>query len=238
MVCRWHGAGTSSPSYWQQVEEQAPKPVGWMMCFLLMTFVLVQKLCVNIYIYLIIYTYAFPLIIVNPWSTIMLIIYCPQNYTGSDIGRIYTYNRSVVQFWWSCTPSHSIGLFISGNARFLIWMPIFVFFGLPMVSCSMKNRLILGCLRPLVFVLNNILILSIWRSAISHLLGCFLPLYLLSEYRIQHGPSDPFMSHIAAQLGYSAGGGACFATDCPCGVWGRESTSCPLHVGPPFGNRL
>ena len=49
---RSHGAGTSSPSHWQQVEEQAPKPVGWMMCFLLMTFVPVQKLCVNIYIYI------------------------------------------------------------------------------------------------------------------------------------------------------------------------------------------
>ena len=45
-----HGPGTSSPSHWQQVEEQAPKPVGWMMCFLLMTFVPVQKLCVNKYI--------------------------------------------------------------------------------------------------------------------------------------------------------------------------------------------
>ena len=49
---RSHGAGTSSPSHWQQVEEQAPKPVGWMMCFLLMTFVSIQKLCVNIYIYI------------------------------------------------------------------------------------------------------------------------------------------------------------------------------------------
>ena len=29
---RSHGASTSSPSRWQQVEEQAPKPVGWMMC--------------------------------------------------------------------------------------------------------------------------------------------------------------------------------------------------------------
>ena len=47
---RSHGAGTSSPSHWQQVEEQAPKPVGWAMCFLLMTLVPVQKLCVNIYV--------------------------------------------------------------------------------------------------------------------------------------------------------------------------------------------
>ena len=49
---RSHGVGTSSPSHWQQVEEQAPKPVGWMMCYLLMTLVPIQKLCVNIYIYI------------------------------------------------------------------------------------------------------------------------------------------------------------------------------------------
>ena len=49
---RSHGAGTSSPSHWQQVEEQAPKPVGWTMCFLLMTLVPVQKLCVSIYVYI------------------------------------------------------------------------------------------------------------------------------------------------------------------------------------------
>ena len=47
---RSHGAGTSSTSHSQQVEEQAPKTVGWMMCFLLMTFVPVQKLCVYKYI--------------------------------------------------------------------------------------------------------------------------------------------------------------------------------------------
>ena len=53
---RSHGAGTSSPSHWRQrVEEQAPKPLGWIMCFLLMTFVPVQKVCVNIYTYICIY---------------------------------------------------------------------------------------------------------------------------------------------------------------------------------------
>ena len=55
-----HGAGTSSPSYWHQVEEQAPKPVGWTMCFLLLiTLVPVQKLCVNINVYIYIYICAF-----------------------------------------------------------------------------------------------------------------------------------------------------------------------------------
>ena len=49
-IDRSHGAGTSTPSHWQQVDEQVPKPVGWMICFLLMTIVPAQKLCVNIYI--------------------------------------------------------------------------------------------------------------------------------------------------------------------------------------------
>ena len=88
---RSHGTGTSSPSYWQRVEEQVPKPVGWMMCFLLVTFVPVQKLCVNIPIF--IYTYVFFI------------------YMSSVIGRIYAYTMSVVQYWWSCTPSQSIGLY-------------------------------------------------------------------------------------------------------------------------------
>ena len=80
---RSHGAGTSSPSHWQQVEGQALKPVGWTMCFLLMTLVPVQKLCVNIYVYIYMY---FPYTI---------------------IGRIY--KESVIQYWRSCTPSRSIG---------------------------------------------------------------------------------------------------------------------------------
>ena len=37
------------------------------------------------------------------------------------------------------------------------------------------KNLILGCLWPLVFVLNNILILGIWCSTIPHLPGCFCP---------------------------------------------------------------
>ena len=59
---------TSSPSHSQQVEEQAPKPVGWTMCFLLMTLGPVQKLCVNdIYICM------------------------PIPYMSSVIGRVYIY---------------------------------------------------------------------------------------------------------------------------------------------------
>ena len=92
---RSHGAGTSSPSHWKQVEEQAPKPVGWTMCFLLMTLVPVHELCVSIYI-LYIYIYIY------------MCIAC----TSSVIGRIY--NGSVIQYWRSCTPSRSIGLYFWG----------------------------------------------------------------------------------------------------------------------------
>ena len=139
---RPHGAGTSSPSHWQQVVEQAPKPVGWMMCFLLMTFIPVQKLCVNIYIYI----YA---------TSIFLYEFC---------------------FLWFT------------NCALL----------------SDDNSLIPGCLWLLAFVLNNTLILGIWRSTIPHLPGCFCPWTFFQKIGFNMAPSDPFMSHLATQLGYSA----------------------------------
>ena len=49
---RSHGAGNPLHHIDKKVEKQAPKPVGWMMCYLLMTFVPIQKLCVNINIYI------------------------------------------------------------------------------------------------------------------------------------------------------------------------------------------
>ena len=118
---------------------------------------------------------------------------------------IYTYTRSVVQCWWSCTPSQSVGMFWGLRGSCVVGMPLFVFFGLPIVSCSMTNSLILGCVWPLVFVLNNILTLSIWRSAISHLPGCFCPWTFFQNIGFNMAPSGPFMSHLTAQLGYSAG---------------------------------
>ena len=89
-------------------------------------------------------------------------------------------------------------------AWFLGWMSLFVFFGLPIVSCSMINSLILGCLWPMIFVLNNIFILGIWRSAISHLPECFCPWTSFHNIRFNIVPSDPFMSHLSTQLEYSA----------------------------------
>ena len=119
---RSHGTGTSSPSHWQQVEEQAPKPVGWTMCFLLMTLVPVQKLCVNIYI--IIYMYVHSLHEFCYRTCIYIYIYIfTQRECHSVLAKLHpiTFYRIVFQ----------------GSARFLGWMPLFVFFGLPIVSCSL-----------------------------------------------------------------------------------------------------
>ena len=109
---RSHGPGTSSPSYWQQIEEQAPKPVGWTMCFLLMTLVPVQKLCVNIYMYM--------------------------NFLYEFCYRTYIYIQ--LECHSVLAKLHPITFYrivFLGSAWFLGWMPLFVFFGLPIVSCSL-----------------------------------------------------------------------------------------------------
>ena len=103
---------------------------------------------------------------------------------------------------------------------------IFVFFGLPIVSCSMINNLILGCLWPLVFVLSNILTLGIWRSAISHPHDV-LPLSVLSEYRIQHGAIGPFYVTSTYSTWKFCRRVSGLATDRPCRVWCRGLTTCP-----------
>ena len=109
---RSYGAGTSSPSHLQQVEGQAPKPVGWTMCFPLMTLVPVQKLCVNIYICICI------------------------PYMSSVIGRIYI-QRECHSVLAKLHPFTFYRIVFLGSVRFLGWMPLFVFFGLPIVSCSL-----------------------------------------------------------------------------------------------------
>ena len=73
------------------------------------------------------------------------------------------------------------------------------------VLISDDNSLIPGCLWLLAFVLNNTLTLGIWCSTIPHLPGCFCPWTFFQNIGFNMVPSDPFMSHLATQLGYSAG---------------------------------
>ena len=113
--------------------------------------------------------------------------------------KYHIYNGSVIQYWRSCTPSRSIwecavpGL----NATFCF---------LRFTNCVLlfDKNLILGCLWLLVFVLN-ILILGIWCSTIPHLPGCFCPWTFFENIGFNTVLTDPFMSHLATQLGYSAG---------------------------------
>ena len=73
------------------------------------------------------------------------------------------------------------------------------------VLLSDDNSLIPGYLWLLAFVLNNTLILGIWCSTIPYLPGCFCPWTFFQNIGFNMVPSDPFISHLATQLGNSAG---------------------------------
>ena len=66
----------------------------------------------------------------------------------------------------------------------------------------------------------------------------FLSLELHWEYRIQHGANGPLYVTSNYSTWIFCRGGSGFATDCPCYVWCRGLTTCLLHVGPPFENRI
>ena len=172
-------AGTSSPSHWQQGEEQAPKPVGWTMCFLLMTLVPFQKLYIYIYV--------------------CVCVGIP--YMSSVIGRIYIHREchSVLAKLHPITFYRIVFLGVRGS-----WAECHFLFSLIYQLCLDKS-LILGCLCPLILVLNNTLMLGIWCSTIPHLPGCFCPWTFFENVGFNTVLTDPFMSHLATQLGYSAG---------------------------------
>ena len=137
-----------------------------------------------------------------PWfpsrSSVLIYICMYIPYTSSVIVRIY--NGSVIQYWRSCTPSRSIGeCAVPGlNATFcFLWF----------TNCVLlfDKNLILGCLWLWVFVLNNILILGIRCSIIPHLPGCFCPWTFFENIGFNTVLTDPVMSHLTTQPGYSAG---------------------------------
>ena len=105
----------------------------------------------------------------------------------------------------------------------------------PIVTCSVIKRLMLWCLWPLVFVLNNILILGILHSPIAHLRRCFFPWTFFKNIYGTIGPHY-IPSSNSTRVFYRGVSG--FGTDCPCGVWCRGLTTCFLYISPLFGNRL
>ena len=108
-----------------------------------------------------------------------------------------------VSSWWPLFPPRSsvliyIHIFICSS----IWV-LFLWFT-NCVLLSDDNSLIPGCLWLLAFVLSNTLILGICCSTIPHLLRCFCRWTFFENIGFNMVPSDPFMSHLATQLGYSA----------------------------------
>ena len=187
--------------------------VGWTMCFLLMTLVPVQKLCVK-YIYMYVHS-----------------LY------GLCYIYIYIYNGSVIQCWRSCTPSRSIGSYFWGVRG--SWAECHFLFSLVYQLClalwyKSNTRMLVTfgiCLkqhfdtRYLVF----------YNPSPPRM---FLSLDRLWKYRIQHGANGPLYVTSSYSTWIFCRGVSGFATDCPCGVWCRGLTTCRLHVAPPFGNRI
>ena len=112
---------------------------------------------------------------------------------------IYTNNRSVVQYWWSCTPSQSIGLLFfigggggggGGGARFLGWMPLFCF--LWFTNCVLLYDKYSSTRMLVTFGTCFIQHVDTRYLAFCNLSPprMFLPLDL-SEYRILHGAIGP-----------------------------------------------
>ena len=108
---RSHGTGTSSQSYWQLIEEQAPKPVGWMMCFLLKTFVPVQKLCANIYIYI----YAFSIwVLFSLVYQLCLALWWKWFNTRLLVTLVFFLKNTMILGIWCSTIPHLPGCFLPG----------------------------------------------------------------------------------------------------------------------------
>ena len=106
-----------------------------------------------------------------------------------------------VSSWWPLFPSRS-------SLLIYIYALLYELCFLCFTNCvllSDGNSLIPGCLWLLAFVLNSTLILGIWCSIITHLPGCFCPWTFFQNIGFNMVPSDPFMSHLATQLGYSVG---------------------------------
>ena len=150
--------------------------------FLLMTLVPVQKLCVNnIYIYVC----AFLI-----WVLLQ---------------DVYIYTTGVSFSIGEAAPHHVLWDCISGECTVPGLNATFCFLWFTNCVLLFDISLILGCLWPLVFVLNNTLILGIWCSTIPYLPGCFCSWTFFVNIRFNTVLTDPFMSHLATQLGYSAG---------------------------------
>ena len=145
--------------------------------------------------------------------------------------------RGVIQYWRSCPPSRSIGLYFWGvrGSR---------------AECHFLFSLVYQLCLALWYKSNTRMLVTFGICFKQHFdtrylvfynpspPRMFLSLDLLWEYRIQHGTNGPLYVTSSYSTWIFRRGVSGFATDCPCGVWCRGLTTCLLHVGPPFGNRI
>ena len=156
---------------------------------------------------------------------------------SSVTGRIYIYNGSVIQYWRSCTPSRSIGLYFWGvrgswaECHFLF----FLVYQLCLALWYKSNTRMLVTFGICFKQHFDTRYLVFYNPLPPRM---FLSLDLLWEYRIQHGANGPLYVTSSYSTWIFCREVSGFATDCPCDVWCRGLTTCLLLVGPPFGNRI
>ena len=149
-----------------------PKPVRSTMCFLLMTVVPVQKLCVNIYS-------SIRMIFIRVLVTGRIYIHI----------YIYTYTGSVVQYSWSCTTSVYRTVFWECAAPVL--NATFFFCGFTNFAWLYDNETITGILVTIGirFKQNfDTKYFAFWNLSPPRM---FLSLDLLLEHGILHGTIGP-----------------------------------------------
>ena len=121
---------------------------------------------------------------------IYIYLYICILYTSPVIGRIHTYARSVVRYWWSCTIT--VYRTVLGECAVPVLKANFCFlwFTNCVLLCDKQSntRMLVTfgiCLKQHF----NTRYLAFYNLAPPRI---FLPLDLLSEYRIQHGAMGPF----------------------------------------------
>ena len=118
---------------------------------------------------------------------------------------IYIYMTGMSFSIGEAAPHHVLEDCISGQCAVPGLNATFCFLWFTNCVLLFDKSLILGCLWPLVFALNNTLILGIWCSTIPYLPGCFCPWTFFQNIGFNMVLTDPFMSHLATQVRYFAG---------------------------------
>ena len=145
------------------------------MFFLLMTLVPVQNLYVNIYVYIYICMYVHS-----------LYEFCYRSHIQRECHSVLAKLHPITFY-----------RIVSGECAVPGLNATYCFLWFTNCVLLFDISLILWCLGPLVFVLNNILIQGIWCSTIPHLPWCFCPWTFFENIGFNTVLTDPFMSHLA-----------------------------------------